>query len=482
MRRFVAAGVVGVLLSAGAAWAYDPATTHAGLTEKAVLASALHKVLSRRMGRALGVLEPLQIHSRYLEPGPRRALWARLEALDPSGGYRPDTEGSSTALSWVVAGSVLAETPPERGRHHFFDPLTKKGLDDRPGLAGFVHEVRLAFDDGATLREIATGEGFDLTGYSSLEWINAPYNDLGLPALLMHWEKSATAADPAERESALVRALLALGGIMAVLEDAGEPAHVRNDFRHAYLDPQGRSSWDRGSAYERYVAGRFGRTGVPAPKAAIARPNLESFFTGTDGQGLADRTQRRFFSPGTVPDDSIADPRTTPAEVIRAARESLVYPQPTIPHLSLKDPRPHYVLVEGRRALAYVRLPGHVHFFLDNAVYADTASAALPETAGYAAGLLDHVLRAGIQATASGRQVTLTLEGTTSGPSEGTLKIFGEDDRGNRRELAGVGPGSLSPGQPVTITAPAGVRKLAAVMRGKDSAGAFVAVGETSVD
>ena len=215
--RLVAMVALGALLTGAQARAYDPATTHAGLTERAALASTLHRVLSRRLGRPLGLLEPLQIHSRYLEPGARRSLWARLQALDPAGGYRPGADGSATAMAWVVAGSVLAKTPPERGRNHFFDPSTRKGLDDGPGLTGLAHELRLSFDDGATLRDIATGTAFDLTGHSSLEWIASPANDAGLPVLLDQLERSVAAPEGAERESALVRALLALGGILAVL-------------------------------------------------------------------------------------------------------------------------------------------------------------------------------------------------------------------------------------------------------------------------
>jgi hypothetical protein len=251
MKRPLAVVILAGTLVAGPARAYDPATTHAGLTERAALASTLHKVLSRRLGRPLGLLEPLQIHSKYLEPSARRSLWARLQALDPAGGYRPGADGSATAMSWVVAGAVLAKTPPERGRNHFLDPSTRKGLDDGPGLSGLAHELRLSLDDGATVREMATGTAFDLTGHSSLDWIASPANDAGLPALLDHLERSATAPDAAERESALVRALLALGGILAVLEDAGEPAHVRNDFRGAFLRKQSHTSWDDGSAFER---------------------------------------------------------------------------------------------------------------------------------------------------------------------------------------------------------------------------------------
>ena len=466
-------------LVASPALAYDPATTHAGLTERAVIASGLHKVLSRRLGRPLGLLEPLQIHSKYLEPTVRRSLWARLGALDPAGGYRPGADGAATAMSWVVAGAVLAKTPPERGRNHFFDPSTRKGLDDSPGLTGLAHELRLSLDDGATVREMATGTAFDLTGHSSLEWLASPANDAGLPALLDHLERSAVAADPAERESSLVRALIALGGILAVLEDAGEPAHVRNDFRGSYLRKPAGGSSESGSAFERYVSSRYGRAGLPAPATTIRRPTLESYFTGSDGEGLADRTQRRFFSSGTLPEDPPVDPAMNTRDVLRAARESLAYPQPAITELSLKElGEKHYLNVDGRRALAYVRVPGRVRFFLDEAIYADAAKALLPEIAGYASGLLDHLLRAGLQLKATGREVTITLEGAGALTAEAKVRVFGDDVVGGRKELTTV---ALSGGQ-VVVKVPADVKRVAAVVRASDGAGPFVAIGEAQID
>jgi hypothetical protein len=464
------------------AHAYDPATTHAGMTERAALASSLHRVLARRMGRPLGLLEPLQIYSRTLDPPVRKALWARLETLDPAGGYRPGVDGVATALSWVVAGAVLAETPPERGRHHFLDPRKRVGLDDAPGLTGFGHAVRLAMDDGATLREMATGQAFDLTGKPSLEWIASPLNDQGLPALLDQWERAVVAGDPAERESALVRALMALGGLAAVLQDAGEPAHVRNDFREAFLRRQGRSSWDRASSYERFVASAYGRAGIPAVTAPVRRPTLEAYFTAGDGKGLADRTQRRFFSEGTVPGEVLLDARTGPDDVVRSARESLPLPSPTITGVVLRpDEKVHYLKIDGRRALAYVRDTDRVKFFLDRSVHADTAKVLIPEITAYAAGLLDHLLRAGVQVAVSGGNASLTLEGVAGSLSEATLRLYGEDDRGARRELPGAG-GAIKPGEAISVSLPKGIRRVAAVVRGKDSSGPFVATGEANIE
>ena len=477
----VAAALVALLASAPAR-AYDPATTHAGLTERAALASSLHKVLTRRLGRPLGLLEPLQIHSRLLEPGARRALWSRFESLDPAGGYRPGVDGVAGALSWLVAGAVLAKTPPERGRNHFLDPRKRTGLDDRPGLTGVAHQLELTFDAGTSVRDLATGTAFDLTGKSSLDWIASPANDQGMPALLAAWERAVAAREPAERESALVRALLALGGILAVLEDAGEPAHVRNDFRASFLQRQGGGSWDRGSSYERFVASRYGRVGLPPAQPPMRRPTLESYFTAADGQGLADRTQRRFFSEGTLPRDVLIDASTSTRDVVGMARESLLFPEPSLAELSLKEPgTPQHLVVDGRRVLGYVRDADRVRFFLDNAVYADAARTLLPEVEGYAAGLLDHLLRAGVSLKAGG-ELAVTLEGVGSA-SNLTLQLFSEDDRGQRRPApTTIDLAALAAGRTVTIAPPAGARRVAVLVKGRDAAGDFVAVGELPLE
>jgi hypothetical protein len=68
----------------------------------------------------------------------------------------------------------------------------------------------------------------------------------------------------------------------------------------------------------------------------VRRPTLKSFFTDADGEGLADRTHRRWFSEGTVPETVPVDASTTPRDVMRAARRSLAFPQPTVANLDLR--------------------------------------------------------------------------------------------------------------------------------------------------
>jgi hypothetical protein len=466
----------GALFIHPAARAYEPGRTHAGLTERAVEASRLHNVLAR-LGRPLGVLEPLQIGLDLFDRDQRRALQARLDALDPAGGYRPGPDGLAGAGHWVVAGAVLAKTPPERGANHFIDPATGKGLDDDRGLSGVAHSVRLLFDGGTSVRGLATGTAFALDGKSALDWIGSPGNDLGLPVFFDNWERAVSQAEPRARESALVRALLALGGVMAVLEDAGQPAFVRNDFRGAFL--QG----SEGSAYEQFVAEHYGRTGLPPAAALMSRPDMASFFASGDGKGLANRTQRRFFSEGTLPSDVSLERDTTVADVVRRARESLVFSSPTLSRLVLR-PAQHrrYLAFEGRRVLAYENSGTQVHFLLDDAVYADMARALLPEIAGYAAGLLNHLLRASLEMTATGTKVSTKVTVRLAGEIKqgGALRVFVEDTNGHRRELPGAAA-TLAPDEEITVDLPAGARKLAAVLRGRDAGGPFVAAGEVTL-
>ena len=475
------------LLVAMPARAYDPATTHAGLTEQAVLASELHRVLGHRLSRPLGLFEPIVLNRADLDPTLARVLGGRLDALDPSGGYRPGADGAAPALAWVVAGAVIAETPAERAKNLFFDPSRGSGLTQAGGAFQVGHDLRMLFAEGGGLRAAATGTTFNLTGRPSPEWLLAPENDVGLPAFYDQLEQATIAERPGPRATALARALLALGGTLAVLEDAGDPAHVRNDFRGAYLGDGGSSLFDRGSPFERYVAETFGQAGVPPAAAPVNRPTVMAYITAADRQGLADRTQRRFFSDGTLPEPVVVDRLTTGVEAMRDARESLPYALPTLPHLDLTGMGDiHYAYASGepgappahrRRLLAYLRVPGRVRFFLDRAVYQDSARALLPEIGAYAAGLVDHLFRADIRLEIKAGSVAVSVTGARGIVRKGEVRLYFEDASGRRSGFASV-PASTTPS---TLTIPAGARRIAAALRAEDDAGELVAVAEQPV-
>ena len=120
-----------VAAAPGRVSAYDPATTHAGLTQRAAMASGLHAALVKRFGRPLGLFEPVRFAAASLPDDERRFLKVRLDALDPAGGYRPGDDGVATSMAWLVAGSVIAWTPAERGQNSFYDP--SRGRGSAPG-------------------------------------------------------------------------------------------------------------------------------------------------------------------------------------------------------------------------------------------------------------------------------------------------------------------------------------------------------------
>jgi hypothetical protein len=345
-------------------------------------------------------------------------------------------------------------------------------------VASLGNTLGLLFDSGG-FRALFTGTQFNMTGRPSTEWLRAPENDVGLDAFHAALEAAVAGDRPQLRATSLARALMALGGVLTILEDAGEPAHVRNDFRRSYLASPGVSPFDRGSRFEQYVAETYGRMGLPAAVTPVRRPTLMAFITAADGQGLADRTQRRFFSDGSLPDDAVVDRGTTSAEVMGDARASLPYAYPRLPHLELKAMgRKQYALTKDkRRLLAYERVPGRVRFFMDQTVYADNARLLLPEIAGYGAGLVNHLFRVEVRLEISGGVVQASVAGARGGVHKGELRLFVEDAAGQRRPLAALAPTA----EPARLSVPAGARKIAAVLRGEDDAGEFVAVGEAPV-
>jgi hypothetical protein len=499
-RTGAAIGLLALVAGGAPARAYDPATTHAGLTERAVLASTLHKVLVHRLSRPLGLFEPVAMREGDLPIAEGRSLADRLAVLDPSAGYRPGPDGAASALAWVMAGSVIATIPAERGQNFFYDPSRGAGLANAGGLGQVGQGLRQVMDaGGGGLRALATGTAFNMTGRPSTEWLTAADNDVGLPAFYAELEAAVAGEEPGRRSSALARALLALGGTLAVLEDAGEPAHVRNDFRGAFMDAGGASPFDRGSAFERYVAETYGRGGVPAAGAPVSRPTVMAYITAADRQGLADRTQRRFFSDGSLPEDAVVDRDTTAVEVMLDARASLPYGLPRLPRLELaKMGGRRYAYAPAsdadgnappnkdaaapakpakRRLIGYERVPGRVRFFLDRAVYADSARALLPEIGAYGAGLVDLLLRAEIRLEVADGAAAVSVTGAHGEIRGGQVRLFAEDAAGRRRQIAAVAPSATS----VNVAIPAGTRRLAAVLRGADDAGELVAVAEVPV-
>ena len=170
-------------------------------------------------------------------------------------------------------------------------------------------------------------------------------------------------------------------------------------------------------------------------------------------------------------------PGDTPAAAAGLVNQSLKFSEPKVDALDLRpSERTRYVVRGGTKIAAYRRVADKVHFFFDKTVYAEVAQAWLPQVTAYVTGLADHLLRGKLQITASNDDVILTVAGLR-GPADGdaAVHIFREEEGGARQALA-VAP--LHGGASVTVHLPKGTRKVAALARGRDSAGLFEATGE----
>jgi len=434
-------------LSVLPAQAYEGSTTLAGLTEQAALGSRLHRRAVERFALSLGIFEPLRLDPLLLSEERARNLYVRLTALDAGQGHAPELmprkEGQSLAplrqhlLGWLAAGAVLETHPAPRVRHHFLDGKRGGGLHRQPGVTASAASTDSVQQGISTVRQLLAGAAMDGTGLSATDWIESTDNDLGLPAFVDAYERAVTAETAAARETALVEALLSAGAMLAVLEQTGDPAFVKNDLG-AVL----------GGQYAHYVAERYGRAGVPAIDAKLEVPAPQRFrellFDGKGG-GLAERTASRFLSTGTLTREVL--PVGT-----KLVGDGGYLSSPTAKHWLAWTQRAG--LVEGE--------PTQTSLFLDDRCFADYATALLPEVGRFAQVGLDFLLRGDLRlslTSESGLLIKLLDEQLGSG----TLTVLTEKASGERQVLKTLSTLPTRPG--VLGTVPLGEESLKDVVR-----------------
>lgn len=392
------------VITVGPAAAYDAATTHAGMTERAALAAQLGHTLTRVFGLPLGLYEPLRL--------PFTGAWGErlgdsLAKLDAAQGYAPGNgrEGRLPALEWLVAGSVVEEVPARRVANHFLDPLTGRGLSQGDYLGGTDLRVAELRAGAASGREVMVGTAQSGHGDSSIDWMTSSLNDRGLACFLENRRRAVDGETREARNAALARTLLCAGALLHVVEDAAEPALVRGDFRVEFAELAG--------PYRRFVAERYGRLGVPAPQGPPpVVEHLADLVHNRQATGLADLTSRTFFSHGTLPDSAPGADR--PPKVAAGTNAAGYASQPGVAHLARWQ--------RDRN--------GDVAWSLDEACYADYATILLPRATLAAWAALEHLFRGQLQI----REGNVVVEGTALG--RGHLVILAEDAAGIRRILS----------------------------------------------
>ncbi len=226
-----------------------------------------------------------------------------------------------------------------------------------------------------------------------------------------------------------------------IVEDAGDPTFVRDDYRVALEADAG--------PYERFVVAEYGRVGVPGLGGApVDKPRFDALLHDSDGSGLADRTQSRFFTPGTLPDsDRYVYPRATPGNAL------VGYAGGVVPHLA-----------------RYERTPRGIRWSLDERCFADYARVLLPEAERYAAGALELLFRGRLAIAAAHGSAKISAHDVALG--RGTLSVYADVGAGARRlvltrAVTGAGNGEAI----AEVGLPAGARHVAALFRGVDAGG-----------
>jgi hypothetical protein len=469
-RGLALAAVVAIGARQGAAW--EAATTHAGLTEQAALASSLHERLRVQFAQDKGLFQVLTV-----PPADAPDLFVVLDRLNPTHGYVPDRRGKLSALGWLVAGSVVADTPEELAANHFYDPTTRSGLSS-DSLQGLLARIR------HRVVTVVNGSDLERSGVAAPDWIHHPKNPFGLAGFRDQYIKAVSARTAGERSRHLAGALLAAGAMLHVLEDMGSPSHARNDLA-AHLDRLGPNPADVGSRFERVAALAFGRLGVPAPDKVVADRPLRAFFTARDGSGLADRVARSWFSTGTLPRslELGGNPRGALQRLARTVLRPAPVPPPdldldaaaTEAGGELSDARGNCVAryrVENRR----------LSWSIDDACALEQVSAILPTVSGYAAGMLETLFRGTLALEADPAGGVLVRAGAVD-LGAGTITIFWDDGRGVRKQLASQKVTGAPRGQVAARTGvpPAAARRVSALFVGDDGKKRELLAAGTSV-
>jgi len=389
-----------ILLVPAAAAAFEPGPTHPGLTARALVGHQdLHRFIQKGCGLSRGLFETLALTPKQMTRRSFSLLTRALRRLDPAGGYAPSSDHQLSAIGWALAGSVLAHHPATRGRHHFYCPPLRRGLDNGHVVVGSLLQFLSLFEGGDSVRQFFTGTGFDLTGEAATRWIRHAHNPRSIRAFHDALERSITGQTAAQRRHHLALAMMALGDLLHVLQDMASPTHVRDDFRVGHLQRLGSSLFNRGSAFERFVVRHYGQFNLPRYQGPAVRfAAITDFFSNSAWTGLADITTINHFSRGTLPPSLLLLPDSNAGEVRRRLTSRLPLTKPSLPALDLeclrRNPRcylkgPHGTLVGYRR-----NRDRQVEFFLDDRCYHATARHTLPLAVGYSEGFVSHLVRA----------------------------------------------------------------------------------------
>jgi len=486
--RYLLLLVLTVLLFAARAGAYDE-HTHVLITVEAFGASAGFRAYLRDVG--IG----------------ERDKFNRDAAKIPELLYGYENDG--TPLGWLGEGVIredeFAPFPPSLGcpkpadpsaklsrpKHHFFD-VQRGGR----GLTRFQ-----PFEFGISARDWALGVRGRGPGDDQ--------NQFSLPDARIYQLNSLTRQTLAERNKNAVDFFRALGQVIHLLQDMGQPQHTRNDpHLGCTFSPM---EWLGGtvSVYEAYIEARasvpFQYLGRPVQPLAFGGYNAVSlnaysdFWANAGRSGLADFSGRNFFTTGTnlgasecgglsEPTCDVSQYQTeedAEIEVFPRGQQGVVG---TVRFFlrNITDPFTGAV-TSGVRVSTESLWDEHLTrvgkapiFTLNTYNYDDMADLLVPRAAGYSAGLLDFIFRGKLDLAfvpdPDPAKIALRAKNLSAGGSEGILRaggiltLYSDGPEGNRDSVRTLTLGTdvLSNGElpAISLDALAEVGPIIAVYRG----------------
>ncbi len=418
-------------LAPDSARAWDPSTTHLGLTDRAAIESAAHLRWMAGSEFQRGLFTTLRVDPDRLKRDEWRLFMQTASSAHASSGVRPlggpgacpgaDAPPTTTrycvqgdlwqltAIQWMEFGVLAELVPSAREVHHFVDPedpTAPRWRSRGESLSPVVLRSRQSRHNGASTAARLTRTGFSGDGPSAAAWLASDEDPLAPARLFEHLELAYLSAEPEVREHHFALALVCTGALLHVGQDLALPAHARADVAAFFRNLSSHRA-DRGLPLQELARLRFGRSDLPIARdaAAIARArgvplaaNIEEHLLGRyldGGDGVARHAAARFLSSGTLPAPAALDPELSDT----AAAAKLIEGGGLDPvelegaRLSPWPAERGYLLSgAGRPLLAFTTdEDGFIRAYLDDAVYDDQLAQLLPRALDVSRSLLDTI-------------------------------------------------------------------------------------------
>ncbi len=411
-----------VASGASSALAWHPETTHAGITQKSAVPSAvpfsnsshLHTSLQNQLGFDNGLLTALTLQEAptVLSLTTLQKLLTRAFAADPSAGFRPSNtgphSGRMTALGWLIFGATLQAMPI---------PSPASDSDSQGSVAQTPDKTKQPNNQAiaSALRRAS----------------------LATRSFHHHWNLALTKRSWVNRTTAAALALVAAGQVLHIVQEMGDPTIVRQK-KSSSLQRLGFKK--NISLLGKMAMRAFGRLGVP--KYVGPRINIDSVtsaISNSQGTGIADITQRSWFSTSTMPKAiSLSPYQQTDEAFAQKLAASLQIPFPAPPtDLDLLAARNTSARLENDKGvcLAMYQVVKHqLQWFSPDRCLLEQSAALLKTTVAYSTAVLQHLFSSPIVSLRTEKDIHIIHLATNVNIVEAKVSVYW-DNKDKQRSL-----------------------------------------------